>query len=172
MKEAIDGLRALAREAANGSIIDGIDAVEQSYRYMLQYAADGVSDPERDRIYNDIIVKIKEIADVVVNELVAKGYKEQLEKARLDAEGPNLLLCQLIALRRREAALQGSEIAFLPGEGRLVHYLRGQAGGPQLEVYLNAGTRPEAIAAGGADLFALAWDGETLAPGGILIRRV
>ena len=72
VKDAIDGLRALAREAANGPIIDAIDVVEQSYRYMLQYAADGVSDPERDRIYNDIVIKIKEIADVVVNELVAK----------------------------------------------------------------------------------------------------
>ena len=73
------------------------------------------------------------------------------------------------ALRRREAALQGSEIAFLPGEGRLVRYRRGEPGPGQLEVCLNAGRQPEAVGPGGADLFALAWDGETLAPGGILI---
>ena len=59
VKEAIDGLRALAREAANGSIIDGIDAVEQSYRYMLQYAADGVSDPERGKIYDRSCITVR-----------------------------------------------------------------------------------------------------------------
>lgn len=92
--------------------------------------------------------------------------------ARLEAEGPHPVLCQLIALRRQEPAFQSSEIQFLPGEGRLVRYRRGEPGPGQLEVCLNAGRRPEAVGPGGADLFALAWDGETLAPGGILIRRV
>ena len=49
---------------------------------------------------------------------------------------------------------------------------RGESGQGHLEVCLNAGRQPEAVGPGGADLFALAWDGETLAPGGILIRRV
>ena len=92
--------------------------------------------------------------------------------ARLEAEGPHPVLCQLIALRRQEPAFQSSEIQFLPGEGRLVRYRRGEPGPGQLEVCLNAGRQPEAVGPGGADLFALAWDGETLAPGGILIRRV
>ena len=91
---------------------------------------------------------------------------------RLEAEGPHPVLCQLIALRRQEPAFQSSEIQFLPGEGRLVRYRRGEPGPGQLEVCLNAGRQPEAVGPGGADLFALAWDGETLAPGGILIRRV
>ena len=96
VKEAIDGLRALAREAANGSIIDGIDAVEQSYRYMLQYAADGVSDPERGKIYDDIVVKLKEIVDVVVNELVAKTspklYYSTLRVERMRPESLDTLV--------------------------------------------------------------------------------
>ena len=92
--------------------------------------------------------------------------------ARLEAEGPHPVLCQLIALRRQEPAFQSSEIQFLPGEGRLVRYRRGEPGPGQLEVCLNAGRQPEAVGPGGADLFALAWDGEAPAPGGILIRRV
>ena len=92
--------------------------------------------------------------------------------ARLEAEGPSPILRQLIGLRRRQPALQGCEIRFLPGEGRLVRYRRGAPGQDQLEVCLNAGSQPEPVAPGGADLFATEWDGETLAPGGILIRRV
>ena len=92
--------------------------------------------------------------------------------ARLEAEGPSPILRQLIGLRRRQPALQGCEIRFLPDEGRLVRYRRGAPGQDQLEVCLNAGSQPEPVAPGGADLFATEWDGETLAPGGILIRRV
>ena len=92
--------------------------------------------------------------------------------ARLEAEGPSPILRQLIGLRRSQPALQGCEIRFLPGEGRLVRYRRGAPGQDQLEVCLNAGSQPEPVAPGGADLFATEWDGETLAPGGILIRRV
>ena len=92
--------------------------------------------------------------------------------SRLETEGPSPILRQLIGLRRSQPALQGCEIRFLPGEGRLVRYRRGAPGQDQLEVCLNAGSQPEPVAPGGADLFATEWDGETLAPGGILIRRV
>ena len=70
--------------------------------------------------------------------------------ARLEAEGPHPVLCQLIALRRQEPAFQSSEIQFLPGEGRLVRYRRGEPGPGQLEVCLNAGRQPEAVGPGGA----------------------
>ena len=72
----------------------------------------------------------------------------------------------LIALRRTEPDLQGSEVTFCPGSGRLVRYRRGS-----VEVCLNAGTAPAALMPGGAALFARGWDGRTLAPGGTLVRR-
>ena len=81
-------------------------------------------------------------------------------RARLDA------MRSLIALRRTEPDLQGSEVTFCPGSGRLVRYRRGS-----VEVCLNAGTAPTALMPGGAALFARGWDGRTLAPGGTLVRR-
>lgn len=81
-------------------------------------------------------------------------------RARLDA------MRSLIALRRTEPDLQGSEVTFCPGSGRLVRYRRGS-----VEVCLNAGTAPAALMPGGAALFARGWDGRTLAPGGTLVRR-
>ena len=81
-------------------------------------------------------------------------------RARLDA------MRSLIALRRTEPDLQGSEVTFCPGSGRLVRYRRGG-----VEVCLNAGTAPAALMPGGAALFARGWDGRTLAPGGTLVRR-
>ena len=81
-------------------------------------------------------------------------------QARLDA------MRSLIALRRTEPDLQGSEVTFCPGSGRLVRYRRGS-----VEVCLNAGTAPAALMPGGTALFARGWDGRTLAPGGTLVRR-
>ncbi len=81
-------------------------------------------------------------------------------RARLDA------MRSLIALRRTEPDLQGSAVTFCPGSGRLVRYRRGS-----VEVCLNAGTAPAALMPGGAALFARGWDGRTLAPGGMLVRR-
>lgn len=76
----------------------------------------------------------------------------------------------LIALRRQEPALQGREIAFDPGPGRLVRYRRGNPA-EALEICLNAGSQPQPLAPGGEKLFCRGWDGGVLAPGGILIRR-
>ena len=81
-------------------------------------------------------------------------------RTRLDA------MRSLIALRRTEPDLQGSEVTFCPGSGRLVRYRRGS-----VEVCLNAGTAPAALMPGGTALFARGWDGRTLAPGGTLVRR-
>ena len=81
-------------------------------------------------------------------------------RARLDA------MRSLIALRRTEPDLQGSEVIFCPDSGRLVRYRRGS-----VEVCLNAGTAPAALMPGGTALFARGWDGRTLAPGGTLVRR-
>ena len=74
----------------------------------------------------------------------------------------------LVALRRTEPALQDSEIVFCPGPDRLVHYRRGNA----LEVWINAGQTPRPLPGGGSVLFAHRWDGELLAPGGALVRRL
>ena len=74
----------------------------------------------------------------------------------------------LVALRRTEPALQDSEIVFCPGPDRLVHYRRGNA----LEVWINAGQTPRPLPGGGSVLFSHRWDGELLAPGGALVRRL
>ena len=76
----------------------------------------------------------------------------------------------LIALRRQEPALQGWEISFDPGPGRLVRYRRGSQA-EALDICLNAGTQPADLGPGGDVLFSRGWDNGSLAPGGILIRR-
>ena len=76
----------------------------------------------------------------------------------------------LIALRRQEPALQGWEISFDPGPGRLVRYRRGSQA-EALDICLNAGTQPADLGPGGDVLFSRGWDSGFLAPGGILIRR-
>ncbi len=70
--EAITKLLALAAGAGNWEITDKINAVEQSYDYMMQYAAGGVADPGRNKIYQEIVAKLYELTDIAVNELISK----------------------------------------------------------------------------------------------------
>ena len=38
--------------------------LEQNYMYLLQYAIEGVNDPERERVYNKIRLSLLSIADL------------------------------------------------------------------------------------------------------------
>lgn len=57
--EAFAALRPLASQSGNWEIMNRIDEAEQSYRYMVGYAAEGVHDPQRDGIYEGIMHSIR-----------------------------------------------------------------------------------------------------------------
>lgn len=54
LSEAIVWLKDLSERKMFWEITDRISKVEESYRYMLKYAMDGVADPHRDNIYQSI----------------------------------------------------------------------------------------------------------------------
>ena len=128
----------------------------------------------------EILRRRRSVRQYVPGEIPAEALEKILQAGMLSPTGKGLrpwefivvrnpeTLRALAALRRQEPSLQGSEVRFFPGPGRLVHYRRGGA----LDVFLNAGAAPCPLDAGRSPAFARGWDGRALAPGGVLIRPV
>lgn len=54
LHEAITMLKSISEKKMLWEVTDRITRVEEAYRYMLRYAMEGVEDPHRDVIYNNI----------------------------------------------------------------------------------------------------------------------
>lgn len=52
--DSIALVRQYAVENRNSSLSDSLNRIEQSYRFLLKYLADGVADPSRERMFNDL----------------------------------------------------------------------------------------------------------------------
>lgn len=69
-KEAFAAIRQIADEIpSNWNIFSETDDLEQSYRYMIKYAAEGIDDPHRKDIYENITTKLYDICESAINEL-------------------------------------------------------------------------------------------------------
>ena len=63
LKEALVQLTALAHEADNWLLSSEIESLQTTYSYMLQYAAQGMEDPERNKLYHQLLRTAYELAD-------------------------------------------------------------------------------------------------------------
>lgn len=69
LKPAFDKLTQLILANGFGVFYDECRNLEQTYHYMLQYTLEGISDPERQKIYKRLIVSAFELADKVYEAL-------------------------------------------------------------------------------------------------------
>lgn len=65
LKLAFDHIRSLVLETQDWELIEGLNNLETSYRYMLQYFIDGAPDPKRDEVYKTIQANAYELTDNV-----------------------------------------------------------------------------------------------------------
>ncbi len=65
LKPAFDLLENLIHQTGLVIHLEEWRSLEQTYRFMLQYTVEGVSDPERQKIYRKLIVSVYELADTV-----------------------------------------------------------------------------------------------------------
>lgn len=97
LRDAIHEISETAHRNSAWNIIDRINHAEESYAYMLRYVADGVEDPERNKVYDQIVEELYSLLDSLVNQL-------------LKAESPSLYYS---TLRTAEAAKDKKGIAEL-----------------------------------------------------------
>lgn len=65
LKPAFDQLNRLIEENGLGFFYDQWRNLDQTYHYMLQYTVEGISDPERQKVYRKLIASAFELADNV-----------------------------------------------------------------------------------------------------------
>ncbi len=66
LHDALKSLRSFSETLMTWDITDEINRVEQSYRYMLEYAMKGAQDPSRKAVYDDIVESIYKLLDRLV----------------------------------------------------------------------------------------------------------
>ena len=69
LAEAFAELRQTAQTLQNWQLNNRLDELEESYKYMIRYVADGCNDPQREEIHNGITAKLMELADITEQEL-------------------------------------------------------------------------------------------------------
>ena len=123
-KEAFDAIRKIAAEISNWNISSEIDGLEQSYRYMIQYAAEGIDDPERKAIYENIKTKLLSICESAVNELTVNVSQRFYYRTMRYVRNLNVNLTASI-LSLKKAAAQESAYSELPADDKNIDSLIG-----------------------------------------------
>lgn len=100
LAEAFAELRQTAQTLQNWQLNNRLDELEESYKYMIRYVADGCNDPQRKEIHNGITAKLMELADITEQELtVQNSPKLYYETLRMERKYPRSLEALLEAYR-------------------------------------------------------------------------
>jgi tetratricopeptide (TPR) repeat protein len=115
LKQAIDSLRNWLQTIRLVEYVDQVDELENNYRLMLQYAVDGVDDPQREAVYHNLVKKAFLLTDTIKEELFTK-FSNSYDYSQIRYHRP-----QLRSLRAIVSALEdqstNKEVAFLIEEG-------------------------------------------------------
>lgn len=117
LAEAFAELRQTAQTLQNWQLNNRLDELEESYKYMIRYVADGCNDPQREEIHNGITAKLMELADITEQELtVQNSPKLYYETLRMERKYPRSLEALLEAYR--ESADKTALFYELPADKR------------------------------------------------------
>ena len=72
LKPAFDLLEKMIRTHGLGELIDQQLDLEKNYSFMLKYTVEGITDPERQKIYQHILLSTFELADLCADSLKMK----------------------------------------------------------------------------------------------------
>lgn len=83
LKPAFDKIEALIQETGLVIHLDEWRNLEQTYSYMLKYTLEGIQDPERQKVYQKLIISAFQLIDKIKEEVLIKSSPSvQYEKKR------------------------------------------------------------------------------------------
>lgn len=86
LKDAFEALIKLTVNTQDWRVSEALNELENNYKYMLHYIFEGVKDPERNKVYNNLIRSMYELADDAADELLLLQSSNYFyERLRLDA---------------------------------------------------------------------------------------
>lgn len=95
---AISMLKQMAELSSSWNIQTEVNEIEQSYKYMIQYLADGIDDPMRDEVHSQIIASLYKLTDVTTRKLLSpvstKLYYSTIRNSNINASSISNLLEQ------------------------------------------------------------------------------
>ncbi|MCU6167817.1 hypothetical protein KWH76_23720, partial [Enterobacter roggenkampii] len=63
LKDAFESLMKLTINTQDWKISETLSELETNYKFMLHYLFEGVEDPERESVYNNLLRSLYELAD-------------------------------------------------------------------------------------------------------------
>ncbi len=82
IKDCLDVIRLMVIESQNSNLIDDHYNIEFTYKNILKYTVEGISDPERQKIYNHLVRDVYQLADKVREVLLSKYANELVYEYR------------------------------------------------------------------------------------------
>ncbi len=73
LKNTFNAIATLIELLNDWTFKDKLEQMETTYKYMLRYMLDGANDPERNKVYNDLLRSTYELADEVLMHLKEKN---------------------------------------------------------------------------------------------------
>ena len=86
IKEAIDQLFLLIVDTQSGEFRNQLEKISDTYKNIIKYTIDGVQDPERQNIYNRMLVNILELADKVKETILTQKSGKQIYRMKQEFE--------------------------------------------------------------------------------------
>jgi len=72
LKEALGQLEPMITESGMGEWQRAKEDLDTTYKYMLKYTMDGIQDPERQKVYRKLVLRIHELSDKVKEYLMTR----------------------------------------------------------------------------------------------------
>jgi len=82
VKESLDHLSDLVKETHNSDLIDGLYQLEMTYKSLLRFTVEGVTDPERQQVYDHLLADVYSLTDGVMDVLRLRSGSGWLFDAR------------------------------------------------------------------------------------------
>ena len=89
LKDALDVLKDLVINSRKGEFISQYESLDNTYENLLKYAISGVKDPEREKIYNKLLVSVLELADVALQYAYMSESEQYVYKLKKKIEFEN-----------------------------------------------------------------------------------
>ena len=72
-RSVLRSLKEIAKDANDWDNIDKIDQIDSTYSTMLNYMANGATDPQRDTLYNSLLYNVYQVTDLIFDKIYDKS---------------------------------------------------------------------------------------------------
>ncbi len=84
LKDAFDGLLRLSSETKSGDYQNRLEQLQTTYKFMLKYTVEGINDPERHKIYMNLLTSTYTLLEELKQQLLHENSDYSLLKIQAD----------------------------------------------------------------------------------------